>query len=432
MTHRIPAGQCRSGNCDRQQGEMSAVGVRDGASNGRDDPQNNGAAVLDEPNTNSKVPTPAEADSTGGGPSFTRETSSGVGDISAWDDLALLAGMKKECIELHALEAQFPGRYHRLGTFIVESRRRFGDDRVKHDLRQEGIGDTRAWRAEQIATLYTYEQAVAFPSLRAVLKTLPAKQPREKKAKGGGNGGVGTNGIQRLAVGAKSEDGNAAGEDADRGSSGGKPAKPRGGGENTETPPNLCQWIFERLEAASFHATTILDPCAGRGNLTRPFRGSHIIAYEITFGHDFFGATAVDCDLVLCNPPWLQAEKWLPRIVEVVGSQIPIVYIAPAMYMIGYMAAPFRRYLESQVAPPLHHFTPLPINTFPGAHGQGAIYWFNLPDVRNVALVPSRYLIRGNDARDILRQAETIPIRKVKKAVAAGPDENRVEVFEEI
>jgi hypothetical protein len=65
------------------------------------------------------------------------------------------------------------------------------------------------------------------------------------------------------------------------------------------------------------------------------------------------------------------------------------------MYMIGYRNAPFRQYLESPAAPPLDHFTPLPIDTFPGALGQGAIYWFNLPDIHNEAMVPSRYLVRA-------------------------------------
>ena len=86
------------------------------------------------------------------------------------------------------LNAPFPGRYHRLGTFIVESRKRFEEKYLKDVLLQERIDTTRAWRAEQIATLYTYDQAAAFPSLRAILKTLPAKQPREKNPKGGDNG----------------------------------------------------------------------------------------------------------------------------------------------------------------------------------------------------------------------------------------------------
>ena len=52
---------------------------------------------------------------------------------------------------------------------------------MRQDLRQEKIDSTRVWRAEQIATRYTYEQAAAFPSLRAILRTLPCKQPRAKK-----------------------------------------------------------------------------------------------------------------------------------------------------------------------------------------------------------------------------------------------------------
>ena len=75
---------------------------------------------------------------------------------------------------------QLSRRYHRLGTINIEARNRFGDEHVRQVLRQEGIDNTRAWRAEQIATLYTFEQAVAFPSLRAILGTLPSKQPRKK------------------------------------------------------------------------------------------------------------------------------------------------------------------------------------------------------------------------------------------------------------
>ena len=113
--------------------------------------------------------------------SFARETLSGaVGDISTWDDQAVLAGIEKECATIRALDANYPAQYHRLGTLIIEGRNRFGDENVKQRLRQEGIDSTRAWRAEQIASLYTYDQAVAFPSLRAILGTLPARQPRTK------------------------------------------------------------------------------------------------------------------------------------------------------------------------------------------------------------------------------------------------------------
>ena len=61
--------------------------------------------------------------------SFTRETSSGaVGEISTWDNQAVLAAVKKECAELRALDAGYPGKYHRLGTYIIESTQRFGAD----------------------------------------------------------------------------------------------------------------------------------------------------------------------------------------------------------------------------------------------------------------------------------------------------------------
>ena len=124
----------------------------------------------------------AEGDSGRKDESFTRETSPRpLGDLSSWDDQAVLAGMRAECGELRSLDANFPSQYHRLGMFIIESGKRIGEDTVRQMLRQEGIDNTKAWRAEQIATLYTYDQAAAFPSLRAILGTLPVKQPRKKR-----------------------------------------------------------------------------------------------------------------------------------------------------------------------------------------------------------------------------------------------------------
>ncbi len=69
--------------------------------------------------------------------------------------------------------------YHRLGTLIIESNRRFGDAVVRQTLLAEGISRTKAHWAMEIARLYTYEQAVGFASVRAIVKTLPPKQPRK-------------------------------------------------------------------------------------------------------------------------------------------------------------------------------------------------------------------------------------------------------------
>ena len=104
-----------------------------------------------------------------------------VGDISNLDDPAVLAGMKAECSEIRTLDANYAGKYHRLGTYIIESTKRFGDEMVRQTLRGEGIDRSRAYYAKEIARLYTYEQAVQFASFRAIKKTIPAKQPRKKK-----------------------------------------------------------------------------------------------------------------------------------------------------------------------------------------------------------------------------------------------------------
>lgn len=167
--------------------------------------------------------------------------------------------------------------------------------------------------------------------------------------------------------------------------------------QNTETPPSLCQWIYERLIDADVHPRKILDPCAGHGNLIRPFRPmAEIIEYEIRHGLDFFQAEKIACDLVICNPPWKDALRWLMRIVEVVDNQTPTVFICPVLFFIGYKTAPCRQYLDSPEAPRLDHITPLPADTFVKVYCPAAILWLNLPEVRNTALVPSRYLIRSN------------------------------------
>jgi hypothetical protein len=168
--------------------------------------------------------------------------------------------------------------------------------------------------------------------------------------------------------------------------------------QNTMTPPSLCQWIFERLHDAGVHPATILDPCAGQGNLTRPFRPrSQVVEFEIALGKDFFEAKHVVCDLAICNPPWSDAERWLRELVEVIGKHTPLVFICPQLFFSGYKTAPCRSYLESAEAPTVNHITPLPCDTFVKVYSPGAILWCNLPTVRNVALVPSRCLIRLND-----------------------------------
>jgi hypothetical protein len=169
--------------------------------------------------------------------------------------------------------------------------------------------------------------------------------------------------------------------------------------QNTPTPPSLCRWIYERLSNANVSPQKILDPGAGQGNLTHPFRPrSKVIEYEIEHGKDFFTAKRkISCDLVMCNPPWSGVVQWLRHVVKLVGNRTPIVFFSPMAIVSGYKTGPFRKYLESPEAPILNHITPLPTDTFVRVYCASAILWFNLPKLQNVALVPSEYLIRRND-----------------------------------
>jgi hypothetical protein len=167
--------------------------------------------------------------------------------------------------------------------------------------------------------------------------------------------------------------------------------------QDTPTPPSLCRWIYDRLVEANVHPRTVLDPCAGAGNLTAPFRPhASVVEYEIQRGRNFFEAKKVTCDLAICNPPWKEAERWLRHLVWVVGHRTPIVFVCPLLFFGGYKTAPCRQYLETKKAPILNSITPLPQDTFVGVYSPSAILWLNLPEVRNVAFIRGGYLIRKN------------------------------------
>jgi hypothetical protein len=192
------------------------------------------------------------------------------------------------------------------------------------------------------------------------------------------------------------------GNRADTTNNGGRTANsdgtPQEDRQNTQTPPSLCRWISERLADAGVHPKRILDPCAGQGNLTRPFPGASVIEFEVQRGADFFAADGpISCGLGLCNPPWKEAERWLRHLVKIVGNRTPLVFICPALIFISYKDAPFRTYLTTAEAPVLNAITPLPQDTFVGVYTPAAILWMNLPEIRNVALVPNEYLIRKNN-----------------------------------
>lgn len=77
-----------------------------------------------------------------------------------------------------------------------------------------------------------------------------------------------------------------------------------------ETPPGVARFLFD-LISPEYRVATILDPCSGRGALTKPWTKRRVISYEITRGKDFFdGPDQIGCDLVLCNPPFNSGEEY--------------------------------------------------------------------------------------------------------------------------
>ena len=107
------------------------------------------------------------------------------------------------------------------------------------------------------------------------------------------------------------------------------------------TPPGICQFLHD-LIAPHYPVKTILDPCAGDGALTLPWRNVNVIAYEKEKGTDFSKCpSSIHCDLVLCNPPFnsrnrkrkrFPPPRFLKRILEVVPPGTPIVLIVPMRF----------------------------------------------------------------------------------------------------
>ena len=161
-----------------------------------------------------------------------------------------------------------------------------------------------------------------------------------------------------------------------------------------ETPDFLCKWIYDTIMRelpSSFNIFNILDPCAGNGNLTKPFKDHYgdikkltYEEYEIKKGTDFFNVNKLKYqpDLVLCNPPFNGGEnhtslpeKFLKKIIELVGYETQIVFFCPMWFIANLQmqrgnGKTSDRYiwLENE-APPITSVVFLPKNTFIGYDG---------------------------------------------------------------
>lgn len=103
------------------------------------------------------------------------------------------------------------------------------------------------------------------------------------------------------------------------------------------TPGGICRFLHD-LIAPHCKIRTILDPSAGKGALTQPWKGIEVVSFEVTRGTNYLTHQGhIACDLVLANPPFndvteskaFAPELFLKRILQVVGKNTPIVLFVP-------------------------------------------------------------------------------------------------------
>ncbi|MEN6367815.1 MAG: hypothetical protein ABFC88_13475 [Thermoguttaceae bacterium] len=180
---------------------------------------------------------------------------------------------------------------------------------------------------------------------------------------------------------------------------GGTAANPR---PNTiATPPGICKFLFD-LISPQYKVRTILDPSAGAGALTRPWKGTKVISYEILKGRDFFTCpNRIECDLTLCNPPFnssdgesrFMPQLFLERIVKVVPKGAPIVLFTPMSMRLDQTTRSSRwRWLRDH-CPPISGIISLPHDAF-GADVKvhSEILLFNMPKLKPHYFLADKYL----------------------------------------
>jgi hypothetical protein len=167
------------------------------------------------------------------------------------------------------------------------------------------------------------------------------------------------------------------------------------------TPSGICRFLHD-LIAPKYKLKTILDPSAGAGALTRPWKGVKVVAYEISKGKDFFDCpNRIDCDMVLCNPPFNSSngetrflpQLFLERIAKVVPPKTPIVLFSPMALRLDQTTKSSRwRWLRDH-APPITGIVTLPHDAFGSAvkvHSE--ILLFNMPKLAPHYFLPDKYL----------------------------------------
>jgi len=167
------------------------------------------------------------------------------------------------------------------------------------------------------------------------------------------------------------------------------------------TPPGVCRYLYD-LISPHYKVKTILDPSSGAGALTRPWKGQKVIAFETARGQDFFACHGhVDCDLVLCNPPFnnesgegraFLPQSFLEQMLRVVAAKTPIVLVTPMGMRLNQRKTSVRwRWLRDH-CPAITSIISLPLDVFEKVLFHSEVLLFNMPKLKPHYFLPDRYL----------------------------------------
>lgn len=169
---------------------------------------------------------------------------------------------------------------------------------------------------------------------------------------------------------------------------------------NISTPPGICRFLHD-LISPHYNVRTILDPCSGKSALTKPWNKAKVIAYELKKGKDFFSCPGrIQCDLVLCNPPFSGGGKtrqspvsmFLERILQVVPPKTPIALVCHWSFRMDQDQKSSRwRWLRDE-CPPISSIITLPHDIWGDAKVHSEILLFNMPKLNPHYFLPDSYL----------------------------------------
>ena len=181
------------------------------------------------------------------------------------------------------------------------------------------------------------------------------------------------------------------------------------------TPPGIAQFLHDIIWP-HYRPKAILDPCAGDGALTKPWRAkAKVINFEIKNGNDFFARTVPlpHVRLTLCNPPFNGNPdskeafpfRFLRHILKLVPEDSGIVFFAPFHLLFNsrtrsntYAGQKNRYAWFRDDCPEISSFVPLPQDAFvppggtePLVHAQ--ILFFRMPKLKPCYFIPEAYFM---------------------------------------